>query len=144
MRSGIHVIQLHGSELPEDCIGYGRPIIKAFHVSPEKSFPVFARYRVAGVLVDSGSREKWGGTGVPMDWDRLAEHLSTMGETVRSRLVLAGGLSPKNVEQAIRSVRPFAVDVSSGVEDEPGKKNENLIKEFMHAVCNAGHGEATA
>lgn len=144
VRSGIHVIQLHGNELPEDCIGYRRPVIKAFRVTREKPFPVFARYRVAGVLVDSGTGSAWGGTGIPVDWNYLADHLSTLGQTVRSRLVLAGGLNPENVEQAIRFVRPSAVDVSSGVEEEPGKKNEKLIKEFMNAVRNTGHGEAVA
>jgi len=144
VRSGIHVIQLHGNELPEDCIGYGRPVIKAFRVTREKPFPVFARYRLAGILVDAETGNAWGGTGVAVDWSYLAEHLNDLGETVRSRLVLAGGLNPENVEHAIRLVRPFAVDVSSGVEEELGKKSEKLIKEFVNAVRNAGRGQDVA
>jgi phosphoribosylanthranilate isomerase len=138
VRSGIHAIQLHGNESPEDCVGFGRPVIKSFRVSPEKPFPVLEQYRVSGVLLDSGFGGAWGGTGVPIDWNYVVEHLNAAAETVRSRLVLAGGLNPENVEQAIRLVQPSAVDVSSGVEDEPGKKNEHLIKEFIHAVRNAG------
>jgi len=144
VRSGVHAIQLHGNELPEDCIGFGRPIIKSFRVSREKPFPVLARYRVSGVLLDSGFGGAWGGTGVPLDWNYLVEHLNTLAQTVRSRLVLAGGLDPENVGQAIHLVQPSAVDVSSGVEDEPGKKNEHLIKEFIHAVRTAGHEKTLA
>lgn len=144
VRAGIHTLQLHGNELPEDCIGFGRPVIKSFRVSREKPFPVLARYRVSGVLLDSGSGNAWGGTGVPVDWHYAVEHLNNLAQTVRSRLVLAGGLNPENVGRAIRLVQPSAVDVSSGVEDEPGKKNESLIKEFIHAVRNAGSEEGLA
>ncbi|MBI4964623.1 MAG: phosphoribosylanthranilate isomerase [Desulfomonile tiedjei] len=143
-KSGIHVIQLHGNEPPEDCVGAGRPVIKAFRFSCAGPFPDIARYQVSGLLMDSGSDGIWGGTGIPMDWKRLDEYLKGAPQGVRRRLVIAGGLSPDNVGRAIELLKPHAVDVSSGVESEPGIKNEEMIKEFIHAVRKAGFTQDVA
>lgn len=136
-KSGIHAIQLHGDESPEDCRACGRPVIKAFRFGANLSLPQFAAYPKAGLLVDTAAPGKQGGTGVPLDWERLSAHLNSTPGSVRERLILAGGLNPDNVSRAVSLVRPFAVDVSSGVETSPGKKSEKLIEEFIHAVRNS-------
>ncbi|HTY23943.1 MAG TPA: phosphoribosylanthranilate isomerase [Desulfomonilaceae bacterium] len=133
-RAGLEFIQLQGDEKPEDCAGYSRPVIKAFRFTSGMSFPNLAAYPVAGFLMEGQVSGLWGGTGVPMDWGLLNKHLETVGPAVRSRLVLAGGLDPQNVAMAVRVVKPFAVDVCTGVEKEPGIKDHEKIKEFMNAL----------
>jgi phosphoribosylanthranilate isomerase len=132
--AGLHMIQLHGHESPDDCKGYSRPVIKALRVTADKPLPSLLDYPVAGLLVEAKAPGQWGGTGVPLDWERLKDDLEAEAPTVRSRLVLAGGLDPQNVALAASIVRPHAVDVSTGVEDEPGIKNHRKIKEFMNAL----------
>jgi phosphoribosylanthranilate isomerase len=132
--AGLHVIQLHGQESPDDCQGYGRPVIKALRLAAGRPLPNLADYPVAGLLVEAEAPGQWGGTGVPLDWERFKDDLEAEAPRVRSRLVLAGGLDPQNVALAANIVRPYAVDVSTGVEDEPGIKNHIKIKEFMNAL----------
>ncbi|MDQ7781553.1 MAG: phosphoribosylanthranilate isomerase [Desulfomonilaceae bacterium] len=141
LQSGIHVIQLHGDETAEESMGYGRPVIKAFRFSPVGPLPDLLSFPSAGCLLDTGMPGRWGGTGVPSDWHRLRDLLDAGPDSVRSRLILAGGLRSDNVGRAIGLVRPYAVDVSSGVETAPGEKSEEMIKEFIHAVHNAGRAE---
>lgn len=133
-RSGITALQLHGDETPAECQGYRLPVIKGFRFQEQGFFPMLSRYSASGFLVDAGVPGKWGGTGVPFDWDLLGRQMDAAQETLRNRLILAGGLSPDNVSAAIREVKPFAVDVSSGVEDEPGIKNHAKMKEFIDAA----------
>ncbi|MFH1112529.1 MAG: phosphoribosylanthranilate isomerase [Pseudomonadota bacterium] len=142
-RSGIHVIQLHGDESPEECTGHCKPVIKGFRFNPEEFIPRVLTYPTAGCLVDTGISGQWGGTGVPLDWSLLRDRLQAGPDSVGRRLILAGGLTPDNVGTAISVVRPYAVDVSSGVETAPGKKSEKMIKEFIHAVHIAGRAEST-
>jgi len=141
--TGLHCIQLHGNEPPEQCRGHSRPVMKAFRPENGGSFPDLSPYGCCGFLVDSVVPGAWGGTGVAVDWAALRGYLDRAPAWVRDRTVLAGGLNPRNVAEAVRIVRPFGVDVSSGVEDAPGKKNEKLIKEFINAVRNsAGTGSS--
>jgi phosphoribosylanthranilate isomerase len=133
-RSGISVIQLQGDEPPSACEGYGLPVIKALRIQRQNPLTTLAHYRVGGFLVDTAIPGVWGGTGVPLDWELLNRNLNDAPEAARDRLILAGGLNAENVGAAIRLVKPFAVDVSSGVEDKPGIKNHKKIKEFMDAV----------
>ncbi|HMK35518.1 MAG TPA: phosphoribosylanthranilate isomerase, partial [Desulfomonilaceae bacterium] len=119
----ISVIQLHGDEEPVDCSGHTRPVVKALRFMQNDLSPALSAYDVAGFLIDTGVAGKWGGTGMPLDWDLLAAQLDSHCAPVRERLILAGGLDPNNVAAAVRKVKPYAVDVSSGVEDEPGIKN---------------------
>jgi phosphoribosylanthranilate isomerase len=133
-RSGITVIQLHGDEPPSECVGHSRPVIKALRLQQQNLLPTLTQYTVGGFLLDTAIPGTWGGTGVPLDWELLSRNLDEGPETVRDRLILAGGLNVGNVGAAIRLVKPFAVDVSSGVEDKPGIKNHKKIKEFMDAV----------
>lgn len=131
---GLHMIQLHGEESPDDCNGYSRPVIKALRLGTDRQLPRLAAYRVAGLLVEPHVSGAWGGTGIPLDWERLKKDLEPETPAVRSRLVLAGGLDPQNVALAANIVQPYAVDVSTGVEDEPGIKNHKKIEEFMNAL----------
>ena len=143
-RSRIHAIQLHGDEPPEECEGFSRPVIKAFRSLCEEPLPDLSKYPVAGLLVDSGSPGSWGGTGVTFDWANLNGYLNGSAEKIRRRLVVAGGLNAQNVGQAVRILKPYAVDVSTGVESAPGKKSEEKIKEFIHAVRKAGFTQDVA
>jgi phosphoribosylanthranilate isomerase len=135
-RCGLHAVQLHGGESPEECSAHRRPVIKAVRFDPAKGNLGLARYAVSSVLIDTTVVGAWGGTGVPVDWELLNQFLESETEAVRRRLVLAGGLDPHNVREAVRLVKPFAVDVSTGVEVEPGIKDHQKIKEFMNATRN--------
>lgn len=128
-RAGVHLLQFHGDEPPEDCAAFGRPWIKAARVFDGLNLDAFAaRYEAAqALLLDAWSAEAPGGTGQTFDWSRIPEHLY-------ARTILAGGLHAGNVAEAIRRVRPYAVDVSSGVEAAPGAKDSHKMSEFMAAV----------
>ncbi|AFM26753.1 phosphoribosylanthranilate isomerase [Desulfomonile tiedjei] len=132
--SGIHSIQLHGSEHPEDCSGFDRPVFKALRVSGLESLASIQLYETAGILLDSAVPGTWGGTGTVPDWKCIGDFLDKDISGIRKRLILAGGLTAENVKMAVKIVRPWAVDVSSGVEFEPGIKNHEKMKEFTYAV----------
>lgn len=133
-RTGIHLLQLHGNETPAYCAQFGVPFIKALRMAPGLD-PVAAAAHypaAAGLLFDTWDPVVAGGTGVGFDWSRLP--------ALRERpLILAGGLSPANVAEAVRQVRPYAVDVSSGVEVAPGIKDAGLIRAFIAAAKSASH-----
>ena len=126
---GIDLIQFHGNECADYCAGHGRPWIRALRmkdgVDLGKSVTEFGAAR--GLLLDAFRPGVPGGTGETFDWSRIPAELS-------GRIVLAGGLTPDNVAGAIRQVRPYAVDVSGGVEAEPGIKDANKIARFMQSV----------
>ncbi|MCA1959375.1 MAG: phosphoribosylanthranilate isomerase [Desulfomonile sp.] len=130
----IQVIQLQGDESPEECADLGRPVIKAFRFNPDLGLADAATCRAQAVLVDSGAGGRYGGTGIALDWTMLDDHLDREMDGLRSRLILAGGLTPENVAEAIRIVQPRGVDVAGGVELEPGIKSHKKIREFIHAV----------
>ncbi|TWJ32717.1 phosphoribosylanthranilate isomerase [Geobacter argillaceus] len=122
---GLDVIQLHGDEEPDYCPEIRRRVIKAFRVKDAASLISLRRYSVAGCLLDAWSPAAPGGTGETFNWD-LAREAAACG-----RLILAGGLTPDNVRRAVEQVRPYAVDVSSGVEAAPGKKDRDKVREFI-------------
>lgn len=120
--------QLHGSESPDYCQALGHRAIKAFRVKDEAILEQFPAYKVSAILLDSYNPDLFGGTGQKFNWDIAAR-------AARSKcVILSGGLTPQNVAQAIRKVKPYAVDVSSGVEASPGKKDHAKLKEFIQAV----------
>ena len=124
-------IQLHGEEPPEFCRGL-RPekIIKSFRIKDEKSLKqVFSYSQLSAILLDTFMEGKAGGTGTTFNWQIAGEAKKT-GKPI----ILSGGLSPENVRQAIESVTPFAVDVSSGIESHPGKKDKVKLTAFIKAV----------
>lgn len=128
----VDLLQFHGDEAPEDCAGFGRPYIKALRMREDLDLQAEAdRYReAAGLLLDTYRPGVPGGTGHSFDWTRLPGDLGTP-------LILAGGLGPHNVYQAIRQAGPFAVDVSSGVEAAKGVKDAGKLTAFMGEVYRA-------
>lgn len=130
-----HYAQLHGSE-DEQTVKACAPAIKAIRFDPATIAAELERWDavddIDAILVDGSA----GGEGTALDWAALAK----AAEDIAKPLILAGGLNPQNVGEAIRIVRPFAVDVSSGVEREKGVKDEALIEAFCDAVREADRG----
>jgi phosphoribosylanthranilate isomerase len=128
-RVPLDLLQFHGDELPADCEGYARPYIKALRVRPgEDVAALMAPYAGArGILLDTFVEGVPGGTGAAFDW-------SLVPQDSGRPIVLAGGLDAGNVAAAIRQVRPYAVDVSGGVEASKGIKDADKIHAFVQAV----------
>jgi phosphoribosylanthranilate isomerase len=122
---GLDLVQLHGDETPEECLEVNRRVIKAFRIHDIVSIEPLHKYQVCGYLLDAWCPDSYGGTGKTFNWEMAA------AARQYGRIILAGGLSPDNVIDAIRQVRPYAVDVSSGVESAPGKKDAEKMKEFI-------------
>lgn len=128
----LDIVQLHGDETPEYCATVRRRVIKAFRVKDVTSLDLMRRYRVAGYLLDAWSPKAYGGTGITFNWE-MAQAAEKYGP-----VILAGGLTPDNVRQAVRSVNPYGVDVSSGVEAESGKKDPEKMREFIRRAKETG------
>ncbi|MDH4569455.1 phosphoribosylanthranilate isomerase [Pseudomonas sp. BN414] len=122
----LDLLQFHGDESPADCGGYGRPYIKALRVKPgDDVAAAIARYpEASGVLLDTYVAGTPGGTGEAFDW-------SLVPRNAAKPVILAGGLTPENVGDAVRQVRPYAVDVSGGVEASKGIKDAAKIQAFI-------------
>ncbi len=122
----LNLLQFHGDESAEYCTQFGHPWIKALPALPVADLTQrMEDYAAArGILLDSAAAGQFGGTGEAFDWQVLPQSLP-------QPIVLAGGLDPANVEQAVRIVRPTAVDVSSGVESAPGIKDKDKIQRFV-------------
>ncbi len=133
-RVGLDVLQWHGALVPEEAAERPRPVLKALCVGPDfcaEEATGYAAY-VAGILLDTYRPETLGGTGATFDWTRA--------RGLRDRLpflMLAGGLRPENVREAIEIVQPHGVDVSSGVESSPGRKDEDKLRAFVAAARGA-------
>jgi phosphoribosylanthranilate isomerase len=122
-------VQLHGKETPEYCARVRRPVIKAFGVDASFDPAALEPYPTGiTVLLDARDDEKRGGTGRRIDWTVAAR------VAAKRRIMLAGGVDALNVEQAIRTVQPFAIDVSSGVERAPGVKDHAKMQALFEAV----------
>lgn len=122
--SGIDTLQLHGDETPADCVGFDQAVIKAFRIDATFRPEVLSDYKVRAYLFDTPVAN-YGGSGVCFDWS-LLRGLQTLAP-----FILAGGLSPNNVGQAIRTLKPYAVDVASGVESAPGIKSAEAMRRFV-------------
>ncbi|NOK35422.1 phosphoribosylanthranilate isomerase [Corallococcus exercitus] len=129
---GLTAVQLHGDEPPEACSGYGVPVIKALRVRGPDDVAKARGYvgvgDVAGLLLD-GAAPGYGGGGVTFDWS-LVKQLADCGLPV----LVAGGLKPSNVAEAVRATRPYGVDVASGVESAPGIKDLDAVRAFVRTV----------
>ena len=129
---GLVLAQLHGDETAAYCETLGRPVLKAIRLKDRRSFLALAEFQgragVRGFLLDAFSPDVYGGTGQVADWSAAAEAAAA------ASILLAGGLTPENVAEAIRQVRPYGVDVSSGVEATPGKKHHEKMRAFVQAV----------
>lgn len=130
---GLTKVQLHGAESPEYCAQIACRVIKVFQVKPSLTAEDLATYGgvVSGFLFDTFHEKVAGGTGQTFDW-HLLEKLSPSRP-----VVLAGGLTPENVGEAIRQVRPFAVDFNSGVESAPGRKDIGKVRAAIAQVAAA-------
>jgi len=126
---GLSLAQLHGDETPEMLSELGGSAFKAFRGVPT-DVNGFARNESPALLVDASVKGVYGGSGVTADWSAAAELAK------KYPLLLAGGLTPENVADAVRQVRPWGVDVASGVESEPGRKDARKMKAFVQAVLN--------
>ena len=128
--AGIETLQLHGDESPEFCARFAPlKVVKAFRIRDERSLQQCLAYRDFAWLLDSFVDGARGGTGVAFDWD-VAIHATQLTRMV----VLAGGLNVETVADAVHRVRPYAVDVSSGVESAPGKKDHEKMRQFIAAA----------
>lgn len=126
---GLDIIQLHGSESPEQIQRFKKKVIKAFRIKSVADLEEFPAYKVDAYLLDSYSSELPGGTGKTFDW-KLALEAKKFGRPI----ILSGGLTPENVAEAIKITGPYAVDASSGVEERPGKKDKEKLKRFVEAI----------
>jgi phosphoribosylanthranilate isomerase len=125
-------VQFHGDETPELCAGAGFPVwIRAVRVQGRQSLTQALQYETPHLLLDAWSAEAYGGTGRPLDWNDVGEFAAMQSAR---RIILAGGLNPENVGEAVRLVRPHAVDTASGVESQPGRKDIHRLKAFIKAV----------
>jgi phosphoribosylanthranilate isomerase len=128
---GLDLVQLHGDESPDLCHELMPYSIKALRIKDESSLQTSQLYqgKVRALLLDTYSKDTAGGTGTTFDW-RLAIKIKKLGIPI----ILAGGIGPSNIDGAVRTVRPYAVDVNSGVEEHPGKKSHTLMKDLMEKV----------
>jgi phosphoribosylanthranilate isomerase len=141
-RLGLRHVQLHGNESPEFAAALeGLFIIKAVRVVSgvfSKSLDVWRGSSAFGAIVlETGGTKQPGGTGIANNWDLVREHLDAGDFDGLPPIIAAGGLTPNNVGGVVRSIRPWAVDVSSGVESVHGQKSERLMREFFDAVRRA-------
>ena len=128
----LNILQFHGDETPEECSRYPVMTLKAFRVQGEETLAQLEAYPSAGYLLDAYVKDALGGTGATFNWD-LAVRAQEFGKPI----FLAGGLTPENVVEAVRKVQPFGVDVSSGVESEPGRKDAEQMRTFVAAAKGA-------
>lgn len=129
---GLAVAQIHGDETADYCESLGRPVIRGIRLRDRHTLMAMAEYkgraRVRGFVLDAFSDAAYGGTGKTADWTLAKEAAGSFS------FLLAGGLTPENVQEAIHQVQPYGVDVSSGVEASPGKKDPAKIQAFIQAV----------
>ena len=129
----LDLLQFHGDETPADCEGYDRPYIKALRMAADVDVMAEAEAyeRAAGILFDSYEAGVPGGTGQTFDWQRVPAG-------IKQPVILAGGLNPRNVATAVERVRPYAVDVSGGVEKAKGIKDKGKMTAFINEVLRVG------
>ncbi len=121
----LSAVQLLGREGPDDLVNFDTSVIKVFRVGKNFDVEVMKNYIVDAFLLDTLKAGAFGGTGKTFDWN-VALRAKEYG-----RIILSGGLTPDNVEDAVRFVRPYGVDVSSGVEAKPGKKDPAKVRDFI-------------
>jgi phosphoribosylanthranilate isomerase len=126
----LNALQFHGDEPPGFCQKFAAKSIKAIRMRDESSLRVAAEYDVDALLLDTYTDTERGGTGKTFDWSLAVK----AREILTPPIILSGGLTTANVQEAVRKVRPYAVDVSSGVEREPGKKDPEKLRRFIELV----------
>jgi phosphoribosylanthranilate isomerase len=129
--TGVDTVQLHGSESPDFCKALPIPVIKSVAVKPGADLSLLDAYKVSGFLLDTWSEGNSGGTGKTFDWT-----IAKKAVIKYDSIILAGGLGPSNVEEALRVVHPYGVDINSGVEIMPGVKNPHKMRDIVRIVRN--------
>ncbi len=120
----LNVVQLHGDETPGFVERISLPVIKSFRVSINYDFSVLNNYKNVFYLLDSHSKEAFGGTGIKFNWNLIPEGL-------KNKIILAGGVSIENIEEIFRNINPIAVDLTSSLESKPGKKDKERTERFF-------------
>jgi len=128
----LNILQFHGDESPEDCGRYNVMSLKAFRMKGPETLEAMQEFPADGFLLDAHVEDALGGTGAIFNWD-----LAVTAQEFGRPIFLAGGLTVDNVVEVVRKVQPFAVDVSSGVEREPGKKDAAKMRAFVSAAKGA-------
>jgi phosphoribosylanthranilate isomerase len=129
---GLNIVQFHGDESPEFCRLFPVMTLKAFRIKDADSLSRLPDYKTDAWLLDAHVAGKPGGTGQTFNWD-----FAIAAQKLGRPIFLSGGLTPENVADAVRKVRPYAVDVSSGVEASPGKKDHGKVRAFIQAAKGA-------
>ncbi len=130
---GLNLLQFHGEESPDYCVQFGLSSMKAFRLRDAASLEALPAYqKTQSWLLDAYTPGFWGGTGRTCDWE-----LAVAAQKFGRPIYLAGGLTPENVAEAVRCVRPYAVDVSGGVEAAPGRKDPLKVRAFVRAAKSA-------
>jgi phosphoribosylanthranilate isomerase len=133
---GLAAVQLHGSEPPEAVTAAPRPVLKTIKITKREDLALLDRYKPAAFLLDSPVRWSEGEARAPISWTLARE------AAARGRIILSAGLTPETVAEAIRVARPYGVDVNSGVEAAPGRKDPVKVRRFVRAAREAGLGLA--
>jgi phosphoribosylanthranilate isomerase len=141
---GLRAVQFHGDETPEDCQGYSVPVIKTIKLPPASTIEGLPEFRiserfgaflyrkvVAAYLLDSQARWSEGEGREPLEWRSIRLMADISPDVTKPPVILSGGLTPENVATAVGIVRPFAVDVNSGVEARPGRKDPDKVRRFV-------------
>jgi phosphoribosylanthranilate isomerase len=129
---GLHAVQLHGNETPDYCSMIQRvKVIKAFRVDSSFRVDTLRNHGSGTFLLDACSPDQFGGTGKSFDWDLV------FGANAFGSIIIAGGLNPDNVSRVVSTLHPFGVDVASGVESKPGKKDYDKMRRFIEGVQRA-------
>lgn len=128
---GLTTLQFHGEESPSYCEGFKQKVVKSFRVKDKSVLKKAIQYqdKVDAYLLDTYSPFKYGGTGKTFDW-RIAKEIKKFGLPI----ILSGGLNPENIREAMNEVEPYGIDVSSGVEERPGKKSLEKLINFVRIV----------
>lgn len=121
---GLNIVQLHGNESLNDVQKINSPVIKAFRVSDTFDYELINQYNNNFIMLDNHDANFIGGTGKKFDWNNIPEK-------IKSRIILAGGIDLQNLELIFKDIKPFAIDVSSSLENSPGKKDKNKLIEFF-------------
>lgn len=122
--ANLNMVQLHGDETAEFFHSIKFPKIKAFRIDEKFNFDIINKFRNSNILLDAYSKNTYGGSGINFNWELIPDN-------IKSRIILAGGISKENLDTIFNKVKPAAIDVSSSLEISPGKKDETKIKEFM-------------
>lgn len=125
--AGLNIVQLHGDETPKQISEINLPTIKAFRVNDDFDFNILNDFKNCYFLFDTYSISENGGTGKSFNWNIIPKHL-------KGKIILSGGISSANIQKIITEVNPYAVDVSSSVEEYAGKKSEIKLKEFFNIL----------